>query len=75
MRRRNMQKMIDEYKHKFWGKKNHGRGTFYASDFWQIMEIGEREGGGVSDYIDNAMMAGFMCGYKLGRRDQKEGRR
>lgn len=73
--RRNMQKMIDEYKRRFEVSGNHGRGQFFVSDILQLIEIGEREGGCIIDYIYSAIMAGFMIGYRLGRKDQKEGRR
>ena len=68
---RDIGKAISEYKKKFYGKKS-TKGKFYSSDFYQINEISKGE---KWECIYNASMAGFMIGYKLAKREEKERRK
>ena len=62
---RNIKKDIDEYQKKFLDK-------FYTTDAEQIAEL-VRESGGKPDYysILYALQAGYMVGYRKGKRDSK----
>ena len=61
---RDIRKYIAEYEAMGEGK----RGCLYVSDIQQIYDIAEEEGNGIKeamfDAICNAMMAGYMIGYK-----------
>ena len=65
---RNVTKDIEEYKSEFLAKNV---GKFYADDIFQICEISSGKDGGVNLYthIENALMFGFMVGYRCAKRD------
>jgi len=72
--RRSMKKAIEEYERRFVRvpeNVNRGRGAFYVSDSCQLLEMSRDK----YELLTNALEAGFMVGYRLGRKDQKEGRR
>ena len=72
---RSMQKAIDDYKTKFENRSD-GAGAFYADDLRQIQATAEGLRGYDRDFelITNALMAGFMVGYRKGKADEKKGR-
>lgn len=59
---RNIKRSIDQYKNTF-EKKRTKEGAFYSSDIQQIMDMSASN----FDRISNALMAGFMIGYRKGR--------
>ena len=63
---RDIQKAINDYLKMFPadGKK----GSFYASDAYQIREVSND----IWDSIFKALMAGFMVGYRYGKREQEK---
>ena len=63
---RDLQKAIADYKKKFDNNKCR-KGIFYASDFYQIKDISNGEYWGS---ISNALMAGFMIGYRTAKRNK-----
>ena len=75
---RDLKKSIAEYRKKFC-KTRTNEGAFYLTDFKQIMDLAQEqardEGSNINGYyfhlIDNALMAGFMVGYRKGVRDQR----
>ena len=69
---RSMQKAIDDYKKKFTDSGNHNKGGFWASDMWQIKEISNSK---IWECIQNALMAGFMVGYRYGKKENKNNNR
>jgi membrane-bound lytic murein transglycosylase len=71
---RNMQKKIKEYEKQFYSRKKNPtqKGVFFTGDYEQLVEIAEQDGGTKYDYIDAALKAGFMLGYKLGKQEAKE---
>ena len=74
---RNIKKAIEDYKKQFWRKENsHNRGAFYYSDYRQIADLSTKgEILDISAAIDNALMAGFMIGYRTARRESRERRK
>lgn len=60
--KRNIEKTIKEYKRKFGGTN---KGQIYASDLWQLKAISDGENYSLAC---NAMMAGIMVGYRLGKK-------
>jgi hypothetical protein len=70
---RNMQNKITEYEKTFYNDKKNPtqKGAFYADDYAQLVEIAKKKGGTEYDYIDAALKAGFIMGYKLAQRDAK----
>lgn len=64
--KRDLQKYVEDYKRKFYGNEYNG-GAFYVSDFYQITDMGTD----LFDLIDNALMAGFMVGYKKAKREKR----
>ena len=72
--KRSIKNAIEEYRRRFWYDEQNAktqRGEFYVSDTIQLLEMSEDK----YDLVSNSMQAGFMIGYRLGRKDQKEGRR
>ena len=67
---RSMKKAIEDYNRMIEKGKNK-RYLLYVSDVCQLYELSDSK----VDVIINALKAGFMIGYKVGRKDQKEGRR
>lgn len=61
-----MQKAIDDYKKKFW-KTN--KEIFWLSDMIQIKEISK---GDYWDTLQNALISGFMIGYRTAKREAKK---
>lgn len=62
---RDVNKAIQDYKKQFmYGDSN--KGKFYVSDFYQVNEISK---GDKYNCIDNALMVGFMVGYRLAKRE------
>lgn len=59
---RDISKAIADYKKQFINNKS---GHFYASDFYKIRDISD---GTIYDNISNALMAGFMIGYRTAKR-------
>ena len=70
---RDLQKTINEYKRKYYNRKD-SKGAFYASDIRQIMDISFEESKSPAesriDAISNALYAGFIIGYKAAKREQ-----
>lgn len=64
---RDIEKAIDDYKKEFW-KDNTNRGKFYSTDISQVIDISTD----LYDLVCNGLNAGFMIGYRLGK---KEGRK
>ena len=62
---RDLRKDIAEYHRRFDGTNT---GNLYTSDFYQIMEIG----GSAVDMVFNAIEAGFMIGYRAGKRHSRK---
>lgn len=67
---RSMEKAIEDY-NRMVEKRKKTRYLLYMSDFFQLYELSDNK----ADMIVNVLKAGFMIGYKAGRKDQKEGRR
>lgn len=67
---RSMKKAIEDY-NRMVEKRKKTRYLLYMSDFFQLYELSDNK----ADMIVNVLKAGFMIGYKAGRKDQKEGRR
>ncbi len=65
---RNAQKDIDEYKSKYWVDNKSNAGAFYWDDIKQIHDISKDLFGA----INNAMMFGFMVGYRRAKREMKK---
>lgn len=69
MRRRDIRKTIEEYERMFPVRKdNHNKGAFYMSDFQQLWSISNTQ----YECTSNALMAGFMVGYKCAKREQRK---
>ena len=73
--KRDINKAIQEYKKNYEGRSD-GTGAFYMDDLRQIQATAEGMSGFDRDYelITNALMAGFMIGYRKGKADEKKGR-
>lgn len=77
--KRDLNKYIKEYREQFENSGNN-KGAFYSSDFEQILDISNKDLGNVGakisngnllySLIDNALISGFMIGYKLGKRSK-----
>lgn len=65
---RDIKKAITDYRKKFEGTK---RGYFLVTDYLQIKELSE---GDIWKCMDNALMSGFMIGYRLGVKETKKKR-
>lgn len=65
---RNAIKDISEYQKK---TNRINRGKFYLNDMYQINELSD---GNKWDCIANAMMFGFMVGYRFAKNEKKERR-
>lgn len=64
---RDVNKAIQDYKKKFmYGDSN--KGKFYVTDYYQVNEISK---GDKYNCIDNALMLGFMVGYRLGKTESR----
>lgn len=70
---RDYKKLREEYKD-LKAKKAANFGKFYADDVIKVIETGKKPGGSYSDFeaITTALEAGFMLGYKAGKRDAKK---
>lgn len=75
---RDIKKSCDEYDRKFTGIPGSTKGAFYASDFIQIKDLvlekmGESRNISAFLYeaIDISLRAGFMIGYRCGRRENR----
>ena len=66
---RDLRQYIDEYRREYSGKN---KGVFLLSDYQQILELSREDssGGLYFNLVVNALMAGFMVGYKKAIRDQ-----
>lgn len=64
---RNAQKNIDEYKAKYWDNNKTNAGAFYWDDINQIRDISKD----LFETINNALMLGFMVGYRRAKRETK----
>lgn len=73
--KRDINKAIQEYKKNYEGRSD-GTGAFYMDDLRQIQATAEGMSGFDRDYelITNALMAGFMIGYRKAKADTKKGR-
>lgn len=71
--RRDLEKSIEAYKKKFYNATGNA-GAFYASDLEQIKELAIDSGGVVRlwDAIGYALEAGFMVGYRYGKKEGKK---
>lgn len=68
-RRGRMANAIKQYKGRFLKEgKNDNEGAFFLNDLYDIMDI---SGGDQYDLVSNALMAGFMVGYRKGKSDAK----
>ena len=67
---RNIKKLHDEYM-RHCNRREDNRASFYMSDIRQIKESATRPDGRVDlfDAICDALEAGYMVGYKVGRND------
>ena len=74
---RDLGKYVADYKSQFMHKDNHNKGALYQSDYTQIYQMSNDPdktiGGRLYNAIDNALMAGFMIGYKCAKREAKRG--
>ena len=72
--KRDLKKAIQEYKKNYEGRSD-GAGAFYMDDLRQIQATAEGMSGFNRDFelINNALMAGFMIGYRKGKADTKKG--
>lgn len=68
--KRDLNKAIEDYKRKFW-KRGNRKGILFVSDFLQIDEMSN---GSKACMIDNALMAGFMIGYRFAKRESRKAR-
>lgn len=70
---RRIAKAANEYKSTFGSKEGTTNGAFYASDYYEVKEVVERISRGYADTLWNTMtvclQAGFMIGYRKGKRD------
>lgn len=73
--KRDINKAIQEYKKNYEGRSD-GTGAFYMDDLRQVQATAEGMSGFDRDYelITNALMAGFMIGYRKAKADTKKGR-
>jgi hypothetical protein len=62
---RNIKRSIDQYKNTF-GKTNNTEGAFYLSDYQQILSMSNNN----FELVSNALRAGFMIGYRKGRKHE-----
>ncbi len=62
---RDLKKDIAEY-HRRFGNTN--TGNLYTNDFYQIQEISDN----TVDLVFNALEAGFMIGYRAGKRHSRK---
>jgi hypothetical protein len=60
---RNIKRSIEQYKDTF-GKKNDNEGAFYLSDVQQLLDMSNSD----IELVSNALRAGFMIGYRKGRK-------
>lgn len=63
--KRDISKAIEDYKKQFYDKNI---GALWLSDYIQIKEVSNND---YWDSIANAMMAGFMIGYRTAQRQKK----
>ena len=73
--RRDLEKSIEAYEKKFYNATGNGNaGAFFASDLTQIKELSTDSGGVVRlyDAISYALEAGFMVGYRYGKKEGKK---
>ena len=70
---RDLKKSVEAYKKKFYNATGN-TGAFYVTDFDQIKELATDSGGVVSfwDAIGYALEAGFMVGYRYGKKEGKK---
>lgn len=68
--KRDLNKAIEDYKRKFW-KRGEQKGALFASDYQQIWDMSN---GDSFHCVDNALMAGFMIGYRCAKRENRKGR-
>ena len=66
--KRDLRKSIEAYKKKFYPMQ-HNSGAFYYNDLKRIYELSN---GDLWDAIVNALMAGFMIGYRYAKREQRK---
>ena len=75
---RRIAKAANEYKATF-GSKDGTNGAFYTSDYYEVKEVVERISRGYADTLFNTitvcLQAGFMIGYRKGKRDAYSSRR
>lgn len=64
--KRSIEKAIADYKKKYFNTLDNA-GAFYVSDYYQIMELSQNK----VDCIDNALMAGYMIGYRTAKREAR----
>lgn len=61
---RDIQKAIDDYKKEFC-KDGTNRGKFFSTDIQQVIDMSTD----VFDLVCNGLNAGFMIGYRLGKKE------
>ena len=66
---RSIQKAINDYLKKF--PADSKRGCFWSSDAYQVRSMSTD----IWDNIFNALMAGFMVGYRYGKKENKNNNR
>ena len=79
---RNIDKDIREYRRLYWHRKDR-TGGFYANDAIAIMQFTEEENKAwdvprvsfTSFAVFNALEAGFMVGYRKGKKDEQQRQR
>lgn len=71
--RRDLEKSIEAYEKKFYNATNN-TGAFFTSDFYQIKELSTDSRGVAQlwDAIRYALEAGFMVGYRYGKKEGKK---
>lgn len=67
MARRNITKLSEEYRAKYWNKGNSGAAMFYMHDYAQLFKAADNE----IDRITMALEAGYMVGYKQAKKEAR----
>lgn len=65
---RNVKKHIDAYRKKFIQKENYSQmADFSSTEYKELLEMSKNE----FELVDNAVLFGFMVGYKYGKKEMK----